>query len=164
MNPSFTCSVSIIAAPARVMWAFFDPAALASWWQTSRSVTTTRVLGTYSVEWEPTDFKDEMLGRLGGTFHGTVMDYKPDREFFVAEAFWLAPDGNPIGPVALEVSCEPQRTKNPQITLVKVTQRASEDGARWQRYYELIVLGWERALQSLKRHLESTWCPASPEP
>ena len=79
------------------------------------------------------------------------MDYKPDREFFVAEAFWLPPDGNPIGPMALEVSCEPQRTKNPQITLVKVTQRASEDGDRWKRYYEVIAPGWERALQSLKQ-------------
>ena len=51
MNPSFTYSVSIVAAPSRVMWAFFNPAALASWWQTSRSVTVPRVLGAYSVEW-----------------------------------------------------------------------------------------------------------------
>lgn len=111
MNPSFTSSVTIIAAPSRVMWAFFDPTALATWWQTSRSVTVPRVLGAYAVEWEPTEFSDEMLGRLGGTFHGTVMEYRADREFFVAEAFWLPPDGNPIGPMALEVSCEPQRTK-----------------------------------------------------
>jgi len=155
MNPSFTSSISIVAAPSRVMWAFFDPTALASWWQTSRSVTIPRVLGAYAVEWEPTEFSDEMLGRLGGTFHGTVMEYRPDREFFVAEAFWLPPDGNPIGPMALEVSCEPQRTKNPQVTLVKVTQRASEDGDRWKRYYEVIAPGWERALQSLKKYLES---------
>jgi uncharacterized protein YndB with AHSA1/START domain len=152
---SFTSSISIIAAPGRVMWAFFDPGALSAWWQTSRSVTTPRVLGPYAVEWDPTDFKDEMLGRLGGTFHGTVMDFKPGREFFVAEAFWLPPDGQPIGPMALEVSCEAQRTKNPQITLVKVTQRAAEDGERWRRYYEVIAPGWERALQSLKRYLES---------
>ena len=156
MNPSFTCSISIIASPGRVMWAFFDPAALASWWQASRSVTIPRVLGAYAVEWEPTEFKDEMLGRLGGTFHGTVMEYKPDREFFVAEAFWLPPDGNPIGPMALEVTCEPQRTKNPQITLRQGRRSAaSEDGDRWKRYYEVIAPGWERALQSLKRYLES---------
>ena len=154
MNPSFTCSVSIIASPGRIMQAFFDHASIARWWQAKRSVTTPRVLGAYAVEWEPTEFRDEMLGRLGGTFHGTVMDYKAEREFFVAEAFWLPPDGNPIGPMALEVTCEPQRTRNPQITLVKVTQRASEDGARWKRYYEVIAPGWERALQSLKRHLE----------
>jgi hypothetical protein len=53
--------------------------------------------------------------------------------------------------MALEITCEPQRTKNPQITLVKVTQRASEDGDRWKRYYEVIAPGWERALHSLKR-------------
>ena len=76
MNPSFTSSISIVAAPSRVMWAFFNPVALAAWWQTSRSVTVPRVLGAYAVEWEPTEFSDEMLGRLGGTFHGTVMEYK----------------------------------------------------------------------------------------
>jgi uncharacterized protein YndB with AHSA1/START domain len=151
---SFTSSISVIATPARVMWAFFDPAALASWWQTARSVTVPRVLGPYAIEWSPTEFKDEMLGRLGGTFHGTVMDYKAGREFFVAEAYWLPPDGDPIGPMALEVSFEAQRSQNPQITLVKVTQRAAEDGDRWRRYYEVIAPGWERALQSLKRYLE----------
>src|SRR5215203_3117288 len=128
---SFTSSISIIAAPSRVMWAFFDPGALATWWQTARSVTGPRVLGPYAVEWAPTEFKDEMLGRLGGTFHGTVMDYKADSEFFIADAFWLPPDGNPIGPMALEVRCELQREQNPQITLLKVTQRAAEDGQRW---------------------------------
>lgn len=153
---SFTSSISIVATPARVLWAFFDAGALAAWWQTARSVTIPRVLGAYAVEWEPTEFKDEMLGRLGGTFHGTVVDFKEEREFFVADAFWLPPDGNPIGPMALEVRCERQRTKNPQITLVHVTQRASEDGERWKRYYEVIAPGWGRALQSLKKYLEST--------
>ena len=152
---SFNSAISIIASPSRVMWAFFDAGALATWWQTARSVTTPRVLGAYAVEWEPTDFKDDVLGRLGGAFHGTVMDYKPDKEFFVADAFWLPPDGNPVGPMALEVTLKAQRAKNPQITLVSVTQRASEDGERWQRYYEVIAPGWDRALRSLKRYLEA---------
>jgi len=152
---SFSSSVSIVASPSRVMWAFFDAAALGSWWQTARSVTIPRVLGAYAVEWEPTDFKDDVLGRLGGAFHGTVMDYKPEKEFFVADAFWLPPDGNPVGPMALEVTLKPQRAKNPQITLVSVIQRASEDGERWRRYYEVIAPGWDRALRSLKRYLES---------
>ncbi len=156
MNPSFSCSVSIIASPGRVLWAFFDAKALASWWQTSRSVTIPRVLGAYAVEWEPTEFKDEMLGRLGGAFHGTVMDYKRDREFFVAEAFWLPPDGNPIGPMALEVNCQPQRTEKSADHAGQGDAAGSEDGDRWKRYYEVIAPGWERALQSLKRYLEST--------
>jgi uncharacterized protein YndB with AHSA1/START domain len=151
---SYTSSISIVATPRRVLWAFFDAGALATWWQTARSVTVPRVLGAYAVEWEPTEFKDELLGRLGGAFHGTVVDYTPEREFFVADAYWLPPDGTPIGPMALEVTCELQRAQNPQITLVKVTQRASEDGERWKRYYEVIAPGWNRALQSLKKYLE----------
>ena len=62
MNPSFTSSISLIASPARVMSAIFDPRALALWWQTTRSVTVPRVLGAYALEWEPTEFADEMLG------------------------------------------------------------------------------------------------------
>jgi uncharacterized protein YndB with AHSA1/START domain len=152
---SYSLSVSIIASPNRVMWAFFDANALAVWWQTARSVTIPRVLGAYAVEWDPTDAKDDMLGRLGGAFHGTVMDYKPDKEFFVADAFWLPPDGNPMGPMALEVTVQSQRAKNPQITLVSVTQRTSENSQRWKRYFEVIAPGWERALRSLKRYLEA---------
>ena len=38
---------------------------------------------------------------------------------------------------------------------VEGDQRASEDGDRWRRYYEVIAPGWDRALRSLKRYLES---------
>jgi uncharacterized protein YndB with AHSA1/START domain len=152
---SLDYSISIIASPARVLQAFFDPEALSRWWQVSRSVTIPRVLGAYAVEWEPTPYRDEILGRLGGAFHGTVMEYKPEREFFVADAFWLPPDGGPIGPMALEVVCEPQRRRNPQITLLKLAQRGYEESERWKHYYEVIGPGWERAIETLKRYLES---------
>jgi len=149
-------SISIIASPARVLWAFFDPAALSAWWQVRRSVTVPRVLGAYAVEWDATPFTDEVLGRLGGSFHGTVMEYRPEREFFVADAYWIPPEGGPIGPMALEVVCEPQRRRNPQITLLKVAQRGYDDSERWKRYYEVICPGWMRALESLKAYLERT--------
>ena len=29
--------------------------------------------GPYAIEWPPTEFRDEVLGRLGGVFRGTVM-------------------------------------------------------------------------------------------
>ena len=64
-----------------------------------------RPLGSYAVEWEPTEWRDEVLGPLGGAFHGTVMEFKPGREFFVADLYWLPPDGDPIGPMALEATC-----------------------------------------------------------
>jgi len=149
-------AISIIASPARVTWAFFDAAALATWWQTARSVTNPRVFGAFAVEWEPTEYRDEMLGRLGGAFHGTVMDYKSDQGFFVADAYWLPPDGNPIGPMALEVTVRAQRAKDPEITLVNISQRSEEASERWRRYCDVIAPGWERALRSLKKYLEST--------
>src|SRR5574339_864641 len=129
--PGLDVSIEIAAPPALVMRAFFDPDALGAWWSVARSVTTPRVLGPFVVEWRPTEFRDEILGRLGGVFRGTIMQFEAGRGFFVADAFWLPPDGDPIGPMALEISCELQRPNNPQITLVKVLQRASEDGDRW---------------------------------
>ena len=133
------------------MKAFFDAGALDAWWQVSRSVTTPRALGAYVVEWEPTEFRDEVLGRLGGVFRGTVVECEPGQGFFVADAFWLPPDGDPIGPMALRVTLHSEADGT---TRVRVTQSGYEESARWRRYYEVIGFGWERALASLKSLLE----------
>jgi uncharacterized protein YndB with AHSA1/START domain len=132
------------------MRAFFDAAALGAWWNVTRSVTTPRVLGPYAVEWPPTEFRDEVLGRLGGVFRGTVIQVEPGRSFLVADAFWLPPDGDPIGPMALEVTCTPSGSG----TEVKVTQHGFEESVRWRRYYEVATVGWQRALRSMKMLLE----------
>jgi uncharacterized protein YndB with AHSA1/START domain len=144
-------STVIKAEPARVLRAFFDPDALGAWWQVKRSVTTPRVLGPYAVEWLPTDYRDEELGRLGGVFRGTIVQFDSARGFFVADAFWLPPDGDPIGPMALEVTIAPAEQ---DLTEVHVVQTGFEDSPRWRRYYEIVGVGWERALKSLKMLLE----------
>src|SRR5919202_5491144 len=126
----FDHSLMISAAPTRVLAAFFDPAALATWWQATRSVTTPRPLGVYAIEWPPTEDRDDLLGRLGGVFHGTVIEYVAGRELFVADAWWLPPDADPIGPMSLEVTCI---MDGPGCRL-RVRQRGFEEGARWQRY------------------------------
>jgi hypothetical protein len=150
--------IAISASSTRVISAFFDPAGLSTWWQAVRSVTSPRPLGPYVLEWEPTEFRDELLGPLGGVFYGTVMDYKAGREFFIANAYWLPPEGEPIGPMALEVSCvfQPGGTGEgqPPGSLLRVTQSGFEEGERWRRYYEVIASGWSRALESLKVYLE----------
>jgi uncharacterized protein YndB with AHSA1/START domain len=159
--PGLDVSLVIKAPPSRVLKAFFDADALGAWWQVARSVTTPRVLGAYAIEWAPTDFRDDILGRLGGVFRGTVMQFEPGRGFFVADAFWLPPDGEPIGPMALEVSCSAitsadGRTVPPSeiATEVRVSQTGFEDSPRWRRYYEVVGVGWERALSSLRMLLE----------
>ena len=55
------------------MKAFFDHETLHAWWQASHSATTPRTLGVYAIERPPTDFHDDILGRLGGVFRGTVV-------------------------------------------------------------------------------------------
>lgn len=145
-------TVIVQAPPERVMAAFFDPHDLSEWWQVVRSVTVPRPLGTYAIEWSSTDFRDEVLGRLGGTFHGTVMEYRPGAELFVADAYWSPPDGDPIGPMALEVRCTPQGGSH--ITSLVVRQSGSDDGLRWQRYFEIVAGGWQRALADLKQYLD----------
>jgi uncharacterized protein YndB with AHSA1/START domain len=148
--PGLDLSIGIAAPPTLVMRAFFDADALGAWWSVTRSVTTPRVLGPYAVEWPPTEFRDEVLGRLGGVFRGTVMQFEAGRSFFVADAFWLPPDGDPIGPMALEVTCTPSDGG----TDVRVTQRGFEESPRWRRYYEVVTVGWQRALKSMKMLLE----------
>lgn len=103
------------------------------------------------MEWMPTDWRDEILGRLGGALHATVMEFKPGREFFLADTYWLPPDGDPVGPMALEATCSLQ----PGGTLLQLRQSGYEDSVRWKRYYEVIAPGWSRALQSMKSYLET---------
>ena len=154
-------SIMIRVPSSRVVKAFFDGDALGAWWQVVRSVTIPRVLGPYVIEWAPTDFRDDVLGRLGGVFRGTVMLYEPGRGFFLADVFWLPPDGDPIGPMAVEVTCTPITMADGHpvapgdlATDVRVVQTGFEESARWRRYYEVVGLGWERALKSLKGLLE----------
>ena len=147
---TFEHTIMITATPGAVLAAFFDPAALAIWWDTVRSVTTPRPLGVYAIEWRATPFSDALLGTLGGVFYGTVMDFDPGHEFFLADAYWLPPQSNPFGPMALEVSCQ---VEGP-ATRLRVRQSGSDEGARWQRYYGLISTGWEASLDALKRYLE----------
>src|SRR5947208_893723 len=152
--PSLDVSKDIAAPAGRVLKAFFDGDALGAWWQVTRSVTTPRLMGPYVVEWQPTDFRDDVLGRLGGVFRGTVMQFQAGAGFFVADAFWLPPDGDPIGPMALEVRCTAVGQNRSAATRLRVTQSGCDDSPRWRRYYEVIGYGWERALASLKDLLE----------
>ena len=154
----FDRAVQITAAPTQVLAAFFDPEALAAWWKVERSVTTPRPLGIYAVEWEPTAFQDELFGPLGGVFYGTVMEFRNGREFFLADAYWVPPQAPPIGPMALEVSCQ---VVGPG-TRLRVKQSAAEDGVRWQKYYDLITAGWEESLDALRQYLEQGAEPRLP--
>jgi uncharacterized protein YndB with AHSA1/START domain len=143
-------SLVVRAAPTRVFAAFFDPAALAQWWQAVRSVTSPRLFGVYAVEWDPTSWKDEMLGPLGGTFHGRVVDLREGREFFVADAWWLPPEGEPLGPMGLHVECVAEGGG----CRVRVRQVGSDEGPRWERYYDIIGRGWRSALEMLRHYME----------
>jgi len=149
-SPEIDVSAFIAAPPGLVVKAFFDAHALQAWWQVRHAVTTPRVLGPYAIEWPATEFRDDLLGRLGGVFRGTVMQVHASQGFFVADAYWLPPDGEPIGPMALHVTVTPEANGS----LVRVTQSGFEEGERWRRYYEVLAHGWERALASLKALLE----------
>ena len=142
----------IQAPPARVMAAFFSAADLAGWWQVVKAVTVPRTLGMYAIEWASTDFTDDILGRLGGTFHGTIVDYRANGSFFIADAYWQPPDGDPIGPMALEVHCRPHG--NARTTMITVRQSGDGEGLRWQRYFAIMNRGWEGALHELRDYID----------
>jgi len=150
LRRELTCSLAINAPCDLILGAFFDPGALAQWWHITRSVCVPRPLGCYALEWTPTESRDETLGRLGGVFHGTVMTFDPHHEFFVADAYWMAPDGEPLGPMAFEVTC----SKDGAGSVVRVRQSSAETSARADRYYEVVTEGLIASLLRLKSMLE----------
>jgi uncharacterized protein YndB with AHSA1/START domain len=145
-------AIRVRATPARVMAAFFDPEDLTVWWEVSRSVTLARPLGPFAVQWPPTDFIDEVLGRLGGTLHGTVMDFEPGASCFIADVYWQPPSGEPVGPMAVAIEVRP--VGDGWTTELLVRQSADEQGPRWERYFQVMGGVWERALAALKAHVE----------
>jgi uncharacterized protein YndB with AHSA1/START domain len=147
-----SCTQLIQAPPARVMQAFFLDADLKGWWGVTRAFAVPRPLGMYAVEWETTDFKDDILGRLGGAFHGTVMDVRPNASFFLAEVYWQPPDGDPIGPMALDVQCRPHG--NGRLTMLTVKQSGEGEGPRFERYFAILQRGWEGALAEMKNYID----------
>jgi uncharacterized protein YndB with AHSA1/START domain len=150
----FEYRLAIHAPPAAVLDAFFDAEALAAWWRASRAVCIPRPLGGFAVEWETTTWRDEVLGPLGGTLYGTVMEYKPGREFFIADLYWLPPEGNPIGPMALEALCRQEGDE----TLLHVRHSGGDaTSERWTRYFDVMSGRWVRALHELKNYLEERW-------
>ena len=145
-------AVRIIGAPPRVLAAFFDPQALAAWWGVLRSVTSPRPLGVYALEW------GHASGLVGGVFHGTVMEFRPGRELFVANAYWLPAGSEPLGPMGLEITC----SIDGPATQVRVRQSGTDDGARWKRYQDDMTTGWKVSLDALKHYIEDGATPLLP--
>jgi hypothetical protein len=160
-------AIRIRSAPQRVIAAFFETRDLAAWWDVSNAVTVPRPLAPYVVQWPPTSFSDEVLGRLGGTLHGTVMDFQGGASFFLADVYYTPPQGAPIGPMALEIQARP--LEDGRSTELVIRQSADDEGPRWARYFAVMGDGWDRALDALREHLEwsgvrphrgSTWEPS----
>lgn len=151
--PTFVVSTVVNAPCARVMDAFFTHQDLAYWWGVERSVTVPRPSAPFAVTWAASDEHDELLGRFGGTLHGTVVDYQDGREFLVAEVFWQPPSGDPLGPMAIEVRLAPEGDR----TCVTVRQTAAERGPRWERYFSIAQDGWTQSLDTLRDYLENEW-------
>ena len=150
-DPSgFDAVVEIEAPPDVVHAAFFDAAALRAWWGVHGSVTTPKPLGIFAVEWPVAPDSDPLIGPFGGAFYGMVIDVRPGREFFLADAYWIPPAGDPVGPMALHVTSEPREAG----TRLRVQQSGCDDSPRWQRYYRVASTHWLAALAALKAYLE----------
>lgn len=147
---SFDCVIDVAAPPEAVQAAFFSPVALREWWGAAGSVTTPRPLGIYAVEWPTSPESDPLLGRAGGAFYGLVVDMRPGREFFLADAYWMPPEGDPVGPMALHVTCDAVGTG----TRLRVHQSGCDDSPRWRRFYRVMGARWTQALERLKVQVE----------
>ncbi len=153
----FEQNLVIAAPPAVVFDCFFKADALRAWWQVIRSVTTPVAFGVYAVEWAPTPFRDDILGTLGGVFHGTVVEVRMGHQFLVADAYWVPPQGEPIGPMVFEITCRP----DPAGCRLHVRQDGYEASPRWRRYYAVVARGWQVSLIALRRYAEDRQEPAA---
>ena len=155
MKPAPSLDMARDRAPAaRVMQRLLRPRRARAWWQVAHSVTTPRVLGPFAIEWPPAEFRDELLGRLGGVFRGTI-----DALRARARAS-SSPTPSGCRPTAIRSArwrskCQLQPRGQTARPRVRVTQNGFEESARWRRYYEVIEVGWDRALASLKTLLEA---------
>jgi uncharacterized protein YndB with AHSA1/START domain len=148
----FAQALSISAPPLRVYNCFFLPDALRAWWQAVRSVTTPVPFGVYAIEWATTPYRDDLLGPLGGVFHGTIVDVRAGQQFLVADCWWVPPEGEPLGPMALHIVCQ----ATPGGCELQVRQEGFEPSSpRWRRYYAVVSRGWQISLTALKRYAEN---------
>lgn len=148
-------TLDIAAPPDLVFHSFFQERALAAWMGTSRSIAVPRLLGPYVLEWPTTEERDEVLGRGGGVLRGSVMHIEPDDHVFLADVYWLPPDGGPLGPFAVQLTFAPTaRADGARSTLVRVVISGFDEGVRWKRYHGLATAQWQRALRILKMLLE----------
>jgi uncharacterized protein YndB with AHSA1/START domain len=148
-------SLDIAAAPELAFQACFQDAALSAWMGTSRSIALPRLLGPFVLEWPTSESRDEVLGRLGGVLRGTVMHIEPNDHVFLADTFWLPPDGAPLGPFALELTFTPASSPEGRLsTVVRVAMSGFDEGPRWRRYHEIATGQWQRSLRVLKMLLE----------
>jgi uncharacterized protein YndB with AHSA1/START domain len=146
----FEQALAISAPPAAVFRCFFAPDALRAWCQDVRSVTTPVHFGVYAIEWPSSPYRDDLLGPLGGVFHGTVVDVRPGEQFLVADAYWVPPEGDPIGPMALHVTC----SRDGSGCMLHVRQHGYAPSPRWRRYYAVVARSWQVSLIALKRYVE----------
>ena len=152
---SFDCVIEIAAPPETVYSAFFSREALQRWWGVIASITGPRPLGIYALEWARSPEADPLLGPWGGVFYGVVIDVRLGREFFLADAYWMPPEGDPIGPMAVHVTCEPTHGG----TRLRFQQSGCDDNPRWRRFYRVIASSWSAALGRLKEEIEQEQLP-----
>jgi hypothetical protein len=71
------------------------------------------------------------------------MQFDAGRGFFVADAYWLPPDSDPIGPMALDVTVTAVTSPDSPTEPAKArrVQQKGFEKARWRRYYEVIGTG-----------------------
>jgi uncharacterized protein YndB with AHSA1/START domain len=156
-EPPLKLDVAVdIAAPVELVFdAFFDTPALGAWLGTSRAIAVPRLLGPYVLEWPVSSDRDDVLGRMGGIFRGTVMHVDLHDHVFLADAFWLPPDGGPLGPLAVQITFEAHDAPGGGGgTFLRIVMTGFDEGIRWRRYLDRATAQWQRGLGVLKMLLE----------
>ena len=68
----------------------------------------------------------------------------------MADAYWIPPEGEPLGPMALEVTF----ASHADGCRLHIRQDGYAPSPRWRRYYAVVARGWQVSLIALKRYAE----------
>ena len=141
-------SVTVAAAPERVVRAFSHPEDLAGWWKVTRSASPSQVGDGWAVAWD--DYGEEKTAHI---WTGVVRAMEP-RRLLVEDMVLVEPNRPLFTGLALEVTAVESADGSGSVVTVR-HKGYRLDGADWEWAYEIVDAGWKHVLGDLQVWFEA---------
>lgn len=133
-------TVTIPAAPERVLRAFLDADDLTGWWNVSRALVESEIGGTWAVAWD--QYGEDKTSHV---WTGVIRELGP-RRVLIGDVVLVEPNRPLFAPLQIEVIAELADTG----CVLRVIHRGYGYGADWDWAHETVVVGWRHVLGDLR--------------